>query len=92
MKLNINNEPQDGRYSFTVNDRKVDVRVSDLPTEYGETFVCRLLDSKRPLLILKWVLGRKFVSYGTSCQNFPRHDFDYRAPQVQENDNAIYNA
>ncbi len=47
MKLNINNEPQDGRYSFTVNDRKVDVRVSDLPTEYGETFVCRLLDSKR---------------------------------------------
>ena len=49
MKLNINNEPQDGRYSFTVNDRKVDVRVSDLPTEYGETFVCRLLDSKRHL-------------------------------------------
>ncbi len=50
MKLNINNEPQDGRYSFTVNDRKVDVRVSDLPTEYGETFVCRLLDSGRKLV------------------------------------------
>ncbi len=47
MKLNINNEPQDGRYAFTVNERKVDLRVSSLPTEYGETFVCRLLDSER---------------------------------------------
>lgn len=47
MKLNISNEPQDGRFSFNVNERKVDVRVSSLPTQYGETFVCRLLDSKR---------------------------------------------
>lgn len=50
MKLNINNEPQDGRYSFEVNERKVDVRVSALPTEYGETFVCRLLDSGRKVV------------------------------------------
>lgn len=49
MKLNINNEPQDGRYNFTINDRKIDVRVSALPTEFGETFVCRLLDSGRHL-------------------------------------------
>lgn len=47
MKLNITNEAQDGRYSFIVNDRKVDLRVSVLPTQYGETFVCRLLDSER---------------------------------------------
>jgi type IV pilus assembly protein PilB len=53
MKLNIANEPQDGRFSFTVNDRKVDVRVSTLPTEYGETFVCRLLDSGKQVLDFK---------------------------------------
>ncbi|MBU1703399.1 Flp pilus assembly complex ATPase component TadA [Patescibacteria group bacterium] len=47
MKLNITNEPQDGRYSFIVNERKIDLRISVLPTEYGETFVCRLLDSER---------------------------------------------
>jgi type IV pilus assembly protein PilB len=47
MKLNIFSIPQDGRYFFTVNQRKVDVRVSSIPTEYGESFVCRLLDSKR---------------------------------------------
>jgi type IV pilus assembly protein PilB len=53
MKLNIANEPQDGRYSFIVNQRKVDVRVSTLPTEYGETFVCRLLDSAKQVLDFK---------------------------------------
>lgn len=50
MKLNINNVPQDGRFYFTINERKVDVRVSALPTEFGETFVLRLLDSGRGFL------------------------------------------
>ncbi|MEK9132685.1 MAG: GspE/PulE family protein, partial [Patescibacteria group bacterium] len=45
MKLNITNVPQDGRFRFIVNDRKIDVRVSSIPTEYGESFVCRILDS-----------------------------------------------
>jgi type IV pilus assembly protein PilB len=50
MKLNISNVPQDGRFYFTLNDRKIDVRVSALPTEYGETFVLRLLDSGKGFL------------------------------------------
>ena len=50
MKLNVNTIPQDGRYFFTVNERKIDVRVSSIPTEYGESFVCRLLDSKKKSL------------------------------------------
>ncbi len=47
MRLNVTNVPQDGRYYINVNERKVDVRVSAIPTEYGESFVCRLLDSKK---------------------------------------------
>lgn len=47
MRLNVTNVPQDGRYLFMVNERKIDVRVSSIPTEYGESFVCRLLDSKK---------------------------------------------
>jgi len=47
MKLNVTSIPQDGRYFFRVNDRKIDVRVSSIPTEYGESFVCRLLDSRK---------------------------------------------
>lgn len=53
MRLNITNVPQDGRYYFTVNDRKIDVRVSSIPTEYGESFVCRLLDSKKKNISLE---------------------------------------
>lgn len=43
MKLNINNVPQDGRYDFAYNEGKIDVRVSALPTPYGESLVCRYL-------------------------------------------------
>jgi type IV pilus assembly protein PilB len=50
MKLNITNVPQDGRFSFVLNQRKIDVRVSAIPTQFGESFVFRLLDSARSLL------------------------------------------
>jgi len=53
MQLNVDNIPQDGRYYLLVNDRKIDIRVSALPTEYGETFVCRLLDKKGGFIDIK---------------------------------------
>lgn len=37
--------PQDGRIQMTYQDRSIDIRVSSLPTLYGETLVMRLLDS-----------------------------------------------
>ena len=36
--------PQDGRFTFRVQERDVDVRVSVLPTDFGEKIVLRLLD------------------------------------------------
>lgn len=36
--------PQDGRISVTINNRSVDMRVSTLPTQYGESVVLRILD------------------------------------------------
>lgn len=36
--------PQDGRISLTLGDRALDVRVSTLPSRYGERVVMRLLD------------------------------------------------
>jgi type IV pilus assembly protein PilB len=61
MKLNVTNIPQDGRYFFIINQRKIDVRVSSIPTEYGESFVCRLLDSKQKNL--------EFADLGFEGQN-----------------------
>lgn len=46
VKININNKPQDGRYTIFLKNGKIDVRSSFLPTAYGESVVMRLLDSK----------------------------------------------
>lgn len=36
--------PQDGRVEFIVNEKQIDMRLSTLPTVYGEKIVIRLLD------------------------------------------------
>jgi len=36
--------PQDGRFNVKVRDRDIDLRISTLPTVYGEKIVARLLD------------------------------------------------
>ncbi|MET0090109.1 MAG: type II secretion system ATPase GspE [Candidatus Thiodiazotropha sp.] len=45
--------PQDGRISFKVGNRPVDVRVSTLPSSYGERVVLRLLDKQAGRLDLE---------------------------------------
>ena len=46
LKINITTVPQDGRFTiFLGSGEKVDVRVSTLPTAYGESIVMRLLKS-----------------------------------------------
>ncbi len=46
LKLNVSDKPQDGRFSILLKTDKVDVRVSCLPTNYGESVVLRLLLSR----------------------------------------------
>jgi len=45
--------PQDGRISITVGGRAVDVRVSTLPSRYGERVVLRILDQARAHMSLE---------------------------------------
>jgi len=45
VKININDRPQDGRYSIFLSNDRIDVRSSFLPTAYGESVVMRLLRS-----------------------------------------------
>ncbi len=42
--------PQDGRFSIRVNAQTLDVRVSTLPVEFGESVVLRLLDNSSNLM------------------------------------------
>ncbi len=44
--------PQDGRFATEVDDRPIDVRVSTLPTYWGEKAVMRILDKSRALVSL----------------------------------------
>jgi type II secretory ATPase GspE/PulE/Tfp pilus assembly ATPase PilB-like protein len=43
LKLNVENLPQDGRVTFFWGTEPIDVRVSSLPSAYGEGLVLRLL-------------------------------------------------
>lgn len=45
--------PQDGRISLKVGTRSIDLRVSSLPTIYGEKVVMRILDTSQALLQLQ---------------------------------------
>lgn len=44
LKLNINDRPQDGRFTIYQSEKKIDVRTSTLPTSWGESAVMRLLN------------------------------------------------
>jgi type IV pilus assembly protein PilB len=43
MKIDEKRVPQDGRFNFKTEDQEVDLRVSTLPTSWGEKIVMRLL-------------------------------------------------
>ena len=52
MNVSERRLPQDGRISQTIAGRKVDFRVSAIPTSFGESIVARVLDPRA--LLLGW--------------------------------------
>lgn len=53
LKLNIVATPQDGRFTIFLEKEEIDVRVSTVPTAYGESIVMRLLLSRAVLIELE---------------------------------------
>ncbi len=53
MKLDERRKPQDGRFSAKIENRKIDFRVSTMPTYFGEKVVIRILDPERTILTLE---------------------------------------
>ncbi|TSC90923.1 MAG: type IV pilus assembly protein PilB [Parcubacteria group bacterium Gr01-1014_2] len=45
LKIDESRVPQDGRFGTVIGDKRIDFRVSTLPTRYGEKVVLRILDS-----------------------------------------------
>lgn len=53
MRLDEKRKPQDGRFSATFDGRKIDFRVSVLPTNHGEKVVMRILDNEKGVKTLE---------------------------------------
>jgi type IV pilus assembly protein PilB len=62
--------PQDGRINYSLGSRTVDLRVSTLPTQFGESVVLRVLD-------------RTAVSLELESLGFPKYLYDYISEAVQ---------
>ena len=71
--LNISERrlPQDGRINYNILGRQVDLRVSTLPTQFGESVVLRVLD-------------RSATSLDISALGFPKYINDYMVEGVQQ--------
>lgn len=46
LKLNVNDRPQDGRFSISLDKIPIEIRTSVLPAEHGESIVLRILNPK----------------------------------------------
>ncbi|MDD5749701.1 MAG: GspE/PulE family protein [Patescibacteria group bacterium] len=62
LKINIENKPQDGRFTINLSKDVVDVRVSSIPSAFGESIVLRLLRAS--------AVGLEFESLGLRGKSF----------------------
>lgn len=59
LKLNVQDKPQDGRFTIELETKAIEVRVSIIPSEYGETIVIRILDPEAIKITLSQLGLRK---------------------------------
>ena len=52
MKLNVREAAQDGRFTIGLGDKDIEMRVSVIPAEFGETIVMRILDPSATMVTL----------------------------------------
>ena len=76
--LNISERrlPQDGRISYPMGNRTIDMRVSTLPTQFGESVVLRVLD-------------RAAVNLEIESLGFPKYLYDYTVEAIQRPNGII---
>lgn len=72
MDISEKRKPQDGRFSITVDRREYDIRVSTLPTVYGEKCVMRLAQKK--------ALSRSKSALGLSGEDLEKFDHILKKP------------
>lgn len=68
LDISEKRRPQDGKIKFSFNGTLIDIRVSSIPTSYGEKIVLRILDKSQLNLDLR-TLGLSDKSYKTITKN-----------------------
>jgi type IV pilus assembly protein PilB len=53
LDISVSRIPQDGRFTVFVNEKEINIRVSTIPTVYGENLVLRLLDTSSGIYSLE---------------------------------------
>jgi general secretion pathway protein E len=95
-KLNIAERrlPQDGRIKLKVLGKEIDLRVSTLPTMYGESVVMRILDKSNTSLIDLRRLGFPEDLYGKVCEmtSKPHGIFLVTGPTGSGKSTTLYSA
>ena len=71
LKINVTDKPQDGRFTMKLPGGDVDVRVSTMPTVFGESVVMRILHQTREGLDLD-SMGLKGAAYVRLKQEIER--------------------
>jgi type IV pilus assembly protein PilB len=70
--------PQDGRIGINLAGRQIDLRVSTLPTQFGESVVLRVLD-------------RSAVNMALESLGFPKHVYDHVMLTIQQPNGIFIN-
>ena len=71
MDIAERRKPQDGRSRLRFEGRRIDLRVSTMPTQFGEKIVIRLLNADRAILPidqLGLVAGESAAAADRSCR------------------------
>ncbi|CAG1065986.1 Type II secretion system protein E [uncultured bacterium] len=93
-KLNIAERrlPQDGRLKIKTAGKDMDIRVSTVPTLYGESIVMRLLDSKGVLSINSVGFSTRHMELFTSMITQPHGMFLVTGPTGSGKSTTLYTA
>jgi type IV pilus assembly protein PilB len=85
--------PQDGRIALTLGGRQVDMRVSSLPTQFGESVVLRVLDRSATSLELESIgLPKPVYDYLTDAITQPNGIFVVTGPTGSGKTTTLYSA
>lgn len=83
--------PQDGRFSIKVKDKSFDVRVSTMPTQFGESVVLRLLNQSTSLLTLEQIgMPYDLLTAIRSIMSMPNGLFLITGPTGSGKTTALY--